>query len=298
MTAATTTSVLGLAAAAIWGAADFCGGLAARKLNVFWLLAISHAFSLLGLVIIAKLLHDTVPGQHILLMGLWSGIAGGIALLTFYHALSLGEMGIVASITGLLTAALPVIFALATVGAPSRRQMAGFALAAAAIWLIGSQPIADPDARHQEKKKLMLAVISGCGFGAFLIFLQQANGGGILWPLAASRVGSLTLAIGGGLLFSRERFLARGAQTAGAPGLSSLWKAGIALTLLSSICDTGGNFFFVAATKIGRLDIAAVLASLYPAATIVLAVWLLKERTTRRQAIGMAAALVAVVLIS
>lgn len=297
MNAATTTSMLGLAAAAIWGAADFCGGLAARKINVFWLLAISHVFSLVGLVVIAKLLGDAVPGQHILLMGLWSGIAGGVALLTFYHALSLGEMGIVAAVTGLLTAALPVVFALVTVGAPSRRQIAGFILAAAAIWLIGSQPIADPNARHQEKKKLMLAVISGCGFGAFLIFLQQANAAGILWPLAASRVGSLTLAIGGGLLFSRKRFLAAQPAT-NAPSTGTLWKVGIGLTLLSSICDTGGNFFFVAATKIGRLDIAAVLSSLYPAATIVLAVWLLKERTTRRQAIGMAVALAAVALIS
>lgn len=298
MTAAATTSVMGLAAAAIWGAADFCGGLAARKLNVFWLLAISHAFSLVGLAVIAKLLHDAVPGQHILLMGLCSGIAGGVALLTFYHALSLGEMGIVAAVTGLLTAALPVVFALATVGAPNRRQIGGFVLAAAAIWLIGSQPIADPHTRHQEKKKLMLAVISGCGFGAFLIFLQQANKAGILWPLAASRIGSLTLAIGGGLLFSRGRLLAAATQKPRSPSVSALWKVGIGLTLLSSVCDTGGNFFFVAATKIGRLDIAAVLASLYPAATIVLAVWLLKERTTRRQAFGMAAALVAVALIS
>ncbi|MGC1781947.1 MAG: transporter [Acidobacteriaceae bacterium] len=298
MTAATATSVLGLIAAAIWGAADFCGGMAARRLNVFWLLAISHAFSFACLLAIIGLLHEREPSLHILSLGLWSGIAGGIALLTFYHALSLGEMGITASVTGLLTAALPVIFSLFTIGAPSRRQGAGFILAAAAIWLISSQPVADRNAARQERKKLTLAVISGIGFGAFLIFLQQANGGGILWPLVASRVGSLALAIGGGLVFSRGRFTANTVAASNASGVGALWKVGIGLTLLSSLFDTTGNFFFVAATRTGRLDIAAVLASLYPAATILLAVWLLKERASRRQTLGMAAALVAVALIS
>jgi drug/metabolite transporter (DMT)-like permease len=298
MTAATATSVLGLSAAAIWGAADFCGGMAARKLNVFWLLAISHAFSFACLLAIIGLLHEQKPSPHILTLGLWSGIAGGIALLTFYHALSLGEMGITASVTGLLTAALPVVFSLFTIGAPSRRQSAGFILAAAAIWLISSQPVADRNAARQERKKLALAVISGIGFGAFLIFLQQAKGGGILWPLVASRVGSLTLAIGGGLVFSRGRFTAKMGAAPNASSVGTLWKVGVGLTLLSSVFDTSGNFFFVAATRIGRLDIAAVLSSLYPAATIALAVWLLKERASRRQTVGMAAALVAVALIS
>ena len=73
---------------------------------------------------------------------------------------------------------------------------------------------------------------------------------------------------------------------------------GIALALIASAFDTGGNFFFVAATRIGRLDVASVLSSLYPASTILLAVWLLHERTNRRQALGMTAALVAVALIS
>ena len=76
------------------------------------------------------------------------------------------------------------------------------------------------------------------------------------------------------------------------------WKIGVALAILAGACDTTGNFLFVAATRIGRLDIAAVLASLYPASTILLAVWLLKERTSRRQAVGMTAALVAVALIA
>lgn len=292
MTAAAVTSALGLTAAAIWGVADFSGGIAARHLRVFWMLAISHAFSFACLLLLADGLHLARPDAHILLLGFWSGLAGGIALLTFYHALSLGEMGITAALTGLLTAALPVVFTLLTIGRPSDRQLAGFGLAAVAIWLISVQTRSEKKVDSLERTRIVLAVISGLGFGAFLIFLRQANGGGLIWPLAASRVGSLILAVGGGLIFSRRHFIA------GAGASRGRWKIGVALALLASACDTGGNFFFIAATRAGRLDVASVLASLYPASTILLAVWLLKERTTLRQGVGMAAALVAVGLIS
>lgn len=310
MTLAVTTSLLGLSAAAIWGISDFCGGVAARHLRVFWLLAISHAFSLTCLLLAAGILHQSRPDAYLLAWGLCAGLAGGVALLTFYHALSLGAMGATASISGLLTAALPVTYTLMTVGAPSPRQLAGFALAAGAIWLISSAPTAtsssprntaplntaltaDPD----RQKKLMLAVISGVGFGIFFIALRQANRGGLIWPLAAARVGSLSLALGGGLLFSRNRFTVD-ATTPKSLRPQAVWKIGVALSLLAGMCDTSGNLFFVEATRTGRLDVAAVLASLYPASTILLAAWLLKERTSLRQYVGMASALVAVVLIS
>ncbi len=309
MTAGATTSVFGLTAALIWGAADFSGGLAAKYIRVYWLLVISHASSLAALLLLTVLMHRARPDAHILVWGLLSGLAGGTALLTFYYALSLGGMGVTAAFTGLLTAALPVVFTLATLGAPSHRQLAGFVLAAGAIWLISSQPGENAEATGDKRKKLALAMVAGLGFGIFLIALQQANGGGLLWPLAASRVGSLALALGGGLIFSRSRFTVKTKGESLSPRVENpgsgrwknnhaLWKVGILLTLISSTCDTGGNFFFVAATRVGRLDVAAMLSSLYPASTILLAVWLLKERTSPRQALGMAAALVAVALIS
>jgi drug/metabolite transporter (DMT)-like permease len=298
MTLAATTSVLGLSAAVIWGAADFCGGIAARHLRVFWLLALSHAFSLICLLLLTGVLHQARPDAHILALGLWSGLAGGTALLTFYHALSLGEMGITAAISGLLTATLPVAFTFLTIGSPSPRQLAGFGLAAVAIWMITGQPNTRNEAARDKRKRIALAVVSGLGFGTFLIFLRQANGGGLLWPLAASRVGSLTLALGSGLLFSRHQFTAEAVAQPNIPRRRVQWQIGVALAIMVSTCDTSGNFLFVAATRIGRLDVAAVLSSLYPASTILLAAWLLKERTSPRQAMGMTAALVAVALIS
>ena len=307
MSATATTTVLGLTAAIIWGAADFAGGIGARYLRVYWLLAISHASSLIALVVIANLLHEPLPDSRILTYGLISGLAGGMALLVFYHALSLGSMGTTAAVTGLLTAALPVLFSLATIGAPSRRQIAGFVLAAGAIWLISSPSSSNEEVVEGQRKKLVLAVISGIGFGIFLIALREANGGGLLWPLAASRVGSLALAIGGGLVLSRGGFIVKPDSQANASShpSGSMRSAirrrlliGIVLGLVAGAFDTSGNFLFVAATRIGRLDVAAVLSSLYPASTILLAVWLLHERANRRQALGMTAALVAVALIS
>jgi drug/metabolite transporter (DMT)-like permease len=296
-------SALALGAALVWGAADFSGGLAARRLRVYWLLVISHSFSMVCLLILARVLGETRPGPHILWMGFWSGIAGGVALLTFYYTLSLGEMGTTAALTGVLTAMIPIGFALSTIGAPSGRQMLGFAVAAGAIWLIAAQPSGSGRSAISGKKTL-LAILSGIGFGLFLVFLKLANTNGIVWPLAASRVGSLSVAVAGGLLFSRGRLTAMpraigiAAANTGKALRARILKIGIGLTLLSSCCDTSGNFLFVAATRAGRLDIAAVLASLYPASTILLAVWILKERTSRRQSIGIAAALAAVVLIA
>jgi drug/metabolite transporter (DMT)-like permease len=298
MSATATTTVLGLTAAIIWGAADFSGGIGARYLRVYWLLAISHASSLVALVLLANVLHQPLPDARILTYGLISGLAGGIALLVFYHALSLGSMGTTAAVTGLLTAALPVLFSLATIGAPSHRQIAGFVLAAGAIWLISSPASSNEQVVEDQRKKLVLAVISGVGFGIFLIALREANGGGLLWPLAASRVGSLILAVGGGLILSRGHFIVDPeTDSTGTTMRRRLW-IGIGLALVAGAFDTSGNFLFVAATRIGRLDVAAVLSSLYPASTILLAAWLLHERANRRQALGMTAALVAVALIS
>ena len=153
MTATATTTVLGLSAAIIWGAADFSGGLGARYLRVYWLLAISHASSLVALVLLADLLHQPLPDARILTYGLISGLAGGIALLVFYYALSLGSMGTTAAVTGLLTAALPVLFSLATIGAPSHRQIAGFC-AGCRSHLADQQPIQfQPASRRGPAKK-------------------------------------------------------------------------------------------------------------------------------------------------
>lgn len=311
MQTTTLTAVLGLSSAVIWGAGDFSGGLSARRIRVLPLVTVAHGFGMVCLLTLLWLFHPATPHGMVFGWGVVAGVANGCALLAFYRALSLGNMGATAAISGLLTAALPVIFSLVTIGAPLPHQQAGLLLAAVAIWLISSQPrqnadsllsISDPNFRRQQRMQWMLAVLAGCGFGVFLIATRLANSSGMLWPLVTGKIGSLSVMAVGWLLFLAFR-KQHATQPAGehawlSSGPGSNLRAGLALALLTGLFDTCGNFLFLAASRAGRLDIAAVLSSLYPASTILLAVWLLRERTSKRQAIGMAAAVIAVALVA
>ena len=148
----------------------------------------------------------------------------------------------------------------------------------------------------------MLGAAAGASFGFLFILLKLAGRGGVLWPLAWSRLASATLAAVVTWIGTRKIGTPVGAKVDAKldarPKL--LWPgwAVLGLIAIAGIFDASGNTFYTIATRLGRLDIAAVLSSLYPASTILLAAVLLKERTTRSQAAGMALALVAVVLIS
>jgi drug/metabolite transporter (DMT)-like permease len=279
---------LGLAASAFWGASDFLGGLATRKAHVVGVVAVAHSLSL-GLLLLAALAtHAPLPPQRFALLGLCAGAFGGVALILYYQALSLGEMGITTALTGLLTALVPVTYSFVTQGSPKSTQIAGFVLAAAAIALIAYAPAGLP-----RPLALGLASVAGVGFGVFLVVLKVASAHSLLWQLIYSRVASATLAVGiviGMQLRAGEKAIVWRTQ---ARENRFLWMAGSA-----GVLEATGSLLYMSAAREGRLDVAAVLASLYPVATIVLAAWFLKERATSSQTLGMALALGAVVLVS
>jgi drug/metabolite transporter (DMT)-like permease len=147
----------------------------------------------------------------------------------------------------------------------------------------------NPEASPASRGTMWLAVLSGTGFGVYFVALKYASAAGLLWPMATARIGSITTC--SAILAAIT--LAKSEQRIGSIGRQALlWVMGAALL------DTSGNLFFMASTRAGRLDVASVLASLYPASTILLAAWALHERPTRRQGWGMAVAAVAVVLIT
>jgi drug/metabolite transporter (DMT)-like permease len=277
---------LGLAASVFWGASDFLGGLATRKAHVATVVAIAHSLSLGLLVLLALVLHSPFPTERFALLGLCAGTFGGVALILYYQALSLGEMGLTTALTGLLTAIVPIGFSFATQGSPKTTQIAGFVLAAAAITLIAYAPAGRP-----RPLALGLAVLAGLCFGAFLVVLKVSNARSLLWQLIFSRMASASLATGL-VIWTRLR-------SPEAPGRKQthknrfVWIAGSAGAL-----EASGTLLYMQSANLGRLDVAAVLASLYPVVTILLAAWVLKERTTPSQALGMALALGAVVLVS
>src|ERR1700685_1362424 len=120
---------LGLAASAFWGASDFLGGLATRKAHVVLVVAMAHSLSLGLLLLIAWAMHSPLPPPRYALLGICAGAFGGVALILYYQALSLGEMGLTTALTGLLTALIPVVHSFITQGSPKSTQIAGFVLA-------------------------------------------------------------------------------------------------------------------------------------------------------------------------
>jgi drug/metabolite transporter (DMT)-like permease len=203
-----------------------------------------------------------------------------MGLLALYSALASGRMGIAAPVSGVVGAVVPVVVGAAVYGTPGAVRIAGFGLALVGVWLLTA---AAEGMGGVTPRELVLPTAAGVSFGLFLVLIHRAGGPGVLWPLTTARATSagLLTAIGGVTGTLRRP---RGAA--------------LGLTCLAGIFDTGGNAFFVLAAQAGRLDVAGVLSSLYPAATVALACCLLRERLTRRQALGAAATLAAIGCVS
>ncbi len=270
--------VFGLASALSWGAGDFSGGLATKRAPVFGVLAIGHATGLLLLIVLALVWGESLPAAIDLGWGLIAGLAGAVGLASLYRALAVGQMGMVAPVSAVLTAALPALFGALTEGMPGTLKLVGFALALVGIWLV-----AGTGAAGGSRSGLGLAVLAGCAFGIFFILMHRAGANAIFWPLVAARIGSLGLVLP--IALGRRQFR---------PLVPQL----LVPVLLSGALDVAGNAFFVLAGQAGRLDVAAILASLYPASTVLLAAALLGERVVRVQVLGIVAALAAIALIA
>lgn len=279
------SGLLGLVAAGFWGVGDFSGGMGVKTAGggvgaALRVVVLSHLTSFSVLLVAALALGNPFPQGRLLAWGLAAGVAGGTSLSAFYIALARGAMGASAAISGVLAAAIPAMVSIATDGAPGWRKGIGFLVAAAAIWMIAAG-----DAAHEDTSTTWLAIGAGAGFGIYFVALKYAGASGVIWPMATARMGSISVCV---LIL----VALRGAGTV------QISRRVIGWVLSTALFDTSGNLIFVLATRAGRLDVAAVLASLYPASTIWLAAWVMKERPTRRQGWGMALAGVAVVLIA
>jgi drug/metabolite transporter (DMT)-like permease len=274
----------GLLSATSWGGSDFVGGMGSRRAPTLLVVASGHFVSLIALLAICLATHLALPGRHDLVLSAAGGFEGALSLALFYRALAMGAMGLTAALTGLLTALVPVLFSLFHDGLPTRPTFVGLALGLAAIWLITHSPAANgQEARAATPNRaLLLGALAGLGFGAQLILFKLAAGGAILWVTTSARaagVAAMLLV----LLIMPPKAPWRG-----------FWLFGI----VAGSLDTLGNLLYIQTTRFGRLDVAAMICSLYPAVTILLAALVLREWPTRRQFAGMALALAAVALLS
>ena len=293
-------ALFALGAAVLWGGGDFSGGMGVKSAGggvraALRVVLLSHVTSFAVLVAIARLRGDTFPQGALLAWAVAAGVAGGLALTCFYIALSRGAMGASAALSGLLAAAIPATLTVWQEGSPGVLPMLGFAVAAAAIWLIAAGPAQSAEdlqsTQGAQRSTLILALLAGVGFGLYFVALKMAGPAGVIWPMATARIGSLSVC---SLMLLSLRF---GPQKA-SDARVRLGRKAVVWALSTALLDTSGNLLFLAATRAGRLDVAAVLASLYPASTILLAALALGEFPTRRQALGMAAAAIAVALIA
>ena len=270
----------GLLSALSWGSGDFAGGLSSRKVGAYRAVLYADFFGLLVLIVVLLVYREDFPPTAVAINSFVGGAFGAIGLLILYYSLSIGQMSIAAPVSALFAALLPVIVGSITEGLPSTVQFIGFALSLTAVWLISR---GDGKFHISRLSDLFFPIIAGVGFGGYFIFMHSAVKGIdlILWPMILSRVAG-TLLLFFIVLLRRESFaVPRDAWT---------------VVLINATLDLAGNFFYILASRAGRLDVAAVLSSLYPGATVMLAWLLLRERVSRMQLVGIFAALVAVVL--
>lgn len=269
-----------LLAAAAWGAGDFGGGFATKRLPVFVALLGSQLVGLAGALAGMVAFGEPLPTPVDAAWAASAALFGALGLAGLYRALADGRMGIVAPITGVLTAAIPVAVGIATAGLPGPVRLAGFAVAILAIVLVSLV-----DDGTTGRGGLLLAIGAGLGFGLYSACVGQVEDG-VFGPLMVSRATASVLVLA--IVVARRTPVRAVARAE--PRL-------LQLVALVGVLDLIGNAMFLVAAQASGLALAAVLGSLYPVSTVILAAVVLREPIGRVHAVGIAAAALAAVLI-
>jgi drug/metabolite transporter (DMT)-like permease len=269
--------VLGLASAIAWGAGDFGGGWASRRGPVLGISLIVQVVGLVLYIVIWTAIREPIPQPSSIAIAAAAGVAVTIGIVGLYHGLAVGRMGVVAPITGLLAAVLPVVAGILRDGPPATPVLAGIVLALVAVVLVSRAP-----AREGSRSGLELALVAGTGIGVFNILAGELPDGAVFGPLVVVKLAAAATILAVVVLGRRA------------------WRTPrrlVPVAIAGGLFDMAGNALYVLATQAGRLDVAATLSSLYPVTTILLAMAFLGERVTRSHAAGIAAAVAAIVLI-
>jgi drug/metabolite transporter (DMT)-like permease len=273
-------ALLALLGAGSWGAGDFLGGVASRRIAVLTVLVVSQALGLTGVLLWALLTGDPFPGVTALLPAVGAGVAGLIGLAALYRGFAVGAMGIVAPIS----AASPVV-PLAVDAAhgivPDLGQWLGVGLVLAGIGALSYQPAAPGGTRVAAGAGL--AVLAALGFGAFVVGIDAGADESAAWAVVAARAASVGLALAVALATTTRL---RPPRTV------------LPLLVGVAVFDTGANVLVAAATTRGAAGIVGVLSALYPIVTVVLARALLGERLSAGRRLGGVLALAGAALVA
>jgi drug/metabolite transporter (DMT)-like permease len=300
-------TILALAAAVLYGTADFLGGVASRRASVFAVLAMTVPAG--AVVVLAVALLGEAPWLGALLghgmgsptsFGNWgavgwavaSGVCGSSGLIAFYAGFAAAPISVVAPVAALMSTVLPIGVAIADGERLTATMVAGGLICLAAIVMVSMPPgrrgQAAGDDRHDAASRLRglaYGVAAGAGFGLFFLCLKNAGQSGVLWPVAVSRTAGTVIAFGIALV-TRTR-----------PWRHASGGTGV-IALASGAVDAAANVCYVLATRAGLFGLAVVITALYPGMTVLLARWLLGERMRWLQRAGLLLAAVGVVLLT
>lgn len=272
---------LGLITAICFGSGDFFGGLSAKKTSVLNVVGLSHAVGLAGVLALAPLIADEFAWADVGI-GAIAGILGGVGVILLYRGLATGPMAVVAPLTAIASAAVPALWGVATGESLSGLAWVGIVAALVAIGLTSIPNEASTDG--VTVRTVVESLAAGVGFGSMFILFDLTADAVAPWPVVGARA-TTTTALLGFIVFARKS------------GLATVRPA-LGTIVLTGLFDTGSNVIFLIATTLGDLAVVAVLSSLYPVSTVVLARFVLEERMSRLQFAGLVVALGATTLIA
>ncbi len=283
------TIIFGLLSAFSYGYADFVGALAAKKVRAVTVTTVAFCFGLLFAIVLSFFIGANFS-QAAITSGIYAGIASGIAISCLYAALALGPISIVSPLTAVISAIISVIFDLTTGASLGPYSLIAIALILVAVVLVAFVP--GQDFRLPSLKAVLYSLGAGFGFAGIFVFLDGAPSDSGLATLIVMRIVGIALMLAG-LTYAFIKYRPKQFLETSVFGRSLIW-----LVLLAGSGDVLGNVFFLIATRAGELAIAAVLTSLYPVGTILLARIVLKERIAKSQTLGIVLAIAACVLIA
>lgn len=273
--------VLSLLAAMVYGAGDFVGGFASRQRSAITVLL--YAYPVGAALMLALLPAFAGPlDARTALLGAVGGVGGMVGVVLMYSLMARAPMNIISPVTAVLAAVVPVVFGVIVGERPSTAAWLGIVIGLIAVMLV-SRTTEDHPHGPVGLRILALAALSGIGFGVYFICLARANPDSGLWPLVISRLASAALIVP----------IARRAKA-----VAPVNRRFLALAALCGVLDASANLFFLLASRHGLLSLASVITALYPGITVLLAAWLLHERTVLVQRVGMALAAASIVLIT
>jgi drug/metabolite transporter (DMT)-like permease len=270
--------IVALLAALVWGSGDYVGGRATRGRHPYQVLALVSLSGLVLLSLAALVRGESWPGGTAVALSAVAGVAGGFGIAALYQGLAVAEAAVVSPTAAVVGVVLPVVIGALTAGLPSPLKIVGMIAGILGIWIVtrGSSPSAS-----SSRNGLTLGLVAGIGFGGFFICMAQVPREAVFTPLVVAKAVAAAFAL----------------VVLGIRGVSLPSPRANPVALAAGLLDAGGNVFYLVAAHLTRLDFAALIASMAPAVTVVLAGVFSRQRVSRVQWLGVVLCLAGITFI-